>query len=115
MTTSNAIRGRRPIINLRAKRLVANGAATTLSLRAEHEYSYVTTTAASLTVTMPGTATGACVDGMVCSVCFDSAIGTLAWAAGSGGATIVGAPSAAVANTVYRFVYHHATTSWYPF
>lgn len=97
----------------RAKEVVANGAATTLTLSNTVEYSRVTTSAASIAITFP--ATGVFKDGSVRAVCFDSAVSALTWAAGSGGATVVGAPSAAVANTPYRFIYDHGTTSWYPF
>jgi len=90
-----------------------NGATTTFTFPARTRYQYVQTTAASLATTLPGTASS--LDGLVVTLVVSANVATATWVAGSGGATIVGAPAALVANTPVRFIYHHATTSWYPY
>jgi len=95
------------------KAFTANGATTTFTYPANTRYQYITTSAASLATTLP--ATSAALDGMVITFVAGAAVATATWVAGTGGATIVGAPAALVANTPVRMIYHHATTSWYPY
>lgn len=96
-----------------AKTFTDNGATTTFTYPANTQYQYITTSAASLATTLP--ATSAALDGMVITLVAGSAVATATWVAGTGGATIVGAPAALVANSPVRMIYHHATTSWYPY
>lgn len=98
---------------VQAKAFTANGATTTFTYPANTQYQYITTSAASLATTLP--ATSAALDGMVITLVAGSSVATATWVAGTGGATIVGAPAALVANTPVRMIYHHATTSWYPY
>jgi len=95
------------------KAFTANGATTTFTYPANTRYQYITTSAASLATTLP--ATSAALDGMVITFVAGAAVATATWVAGTGGATIVGAPADLVANTPVRMIYHHATTSWYPY
>jgi hypothetical protein len=95
------------------KAFTANGATTTFTYPVNTRYQYITTSAVSLNTTLP--ATSAALDGMVITFVAGSAVVAATWTAGTGGATIVGAPAALVANTPVRFIYHHATTSWYPY
>lgn len=98
---------------VQAKAFTANGATTTFTYPANTQYQYITTSAASLATTLP--ATSAAVDGLIITLVAGSSVATATWVAGTGGATIVGAPAALVANTPVRMIYHHATTSWYPY
>lgn len=100
-------------VRITGKAFTANGSTTTFTYPASKSYQYITTSAASLATTLP--ATGASVDGLVIVYVAGSAVGTATWVAGTGGATIVGAPAALSANVPVRLIYHHATTSWYPF
>ena len=98
---------------VQGKAFTANGATTTFTYPANTRYQYITTSAASLATTLP--ATSAALDGAVITLVAGSAVATATWVAGTGGATIVGAPAALVANSPVRMIYHHATTSWYPY
>lgn len=100
-------------VQIQGKAFTANGATVTFTFPANTRYQYITTSAASLATTLP--ATSAALDGMVITFVAGSAVATATWVAGTGGATIVGAPASLVANTPVRFIYHHATTSWYPY
>ena len=100
-------------LQIQGKALTANGVATTFTYPASTSYQYITTSAASLATTLP--ATSAALDGLVITLVAGSAVATATWVAGSGGATIVGAPAALVANVPVRMIYHHATTQWLPF
>jgi len=100
-------------IQYQAKAFTANGSATTFTYPANTRYQYITTSAASLATTLPGTSST--LDGMVITLVAGSSVATATWVAGTGGATIVGAPSSLSANVPVRFIYHHATTSWYPY
>ena len=102
-----------PCVNYSAKTMVANGAATTYTYPSATNYVYLTTSAASLAVTLPTTASW--MDGLVVILVVGSSVATATWVAGSGGATIVGAPASLSANVPTRMIYHHATTSWYPY
>jgi hypothetical protein len=112
LTVSYALTSLRGI-QVQGKAFTANGATTTFTYPADKTYQYITTSAASLATTLP--ATSASVDGLIITLVAGSAVATATWVAGTGGATIVGAPAALVANTPVRMIYHHATTSWYPY
>jgi len=100
-------------IQVQGKAFTANGATTTFTYPVDKTYQYITTSAASLATTLPDTT--AAKDGLIITLVAGSAVATATWVAGTGGATIVGAPAALVANTPVRMIYHHATTSWYPY
>ena len=100
-------------VQVQGKAFTANGATVTFTYPANTRYQYITTSAASLATTLP--ATSAALDGAIITLVAGSAVATATWVAGTGGATIVGAPAALVANTPVRMIYHHATTSWYPY
>jgi hypothetical protein len=100
-------------LQIQGKALTANGATTTFTYPASTTYQYITTSAASLATTLP--ATSVALDGLVITLVAGSAVATATWVAGSGGATIVGAPASLVANVPVRMIYHHATTQWLPY
>lgn len=93
-----------------AKNVVNNGATATYTLPTTADYHYITTSAASLTLTYPAAA--AAIDGRVITVVTSAAVGTAGFS--STGATFVGAPAAFSANVPVTFKYHHATTQWLP-
>jgi len=100
-------------LQILGKALTANGATTTFTYPESTRYQYITTSAASLAVTLP--TTSAAVDGLVITFVAGSAVAAATWVAGTGGATIVGAPATLVANVPVRMIYHHATTQWLPY
>lgn len=97
----------------RTKRTVALAAATAYTLSNLFEYTYFTGAGASMAFTLPGTS--AVFDGMVVAVAFSTAVGTVTWAAGTGGAAVTALPASASANSVIRAVYDAGANSWWPF
>ena len=95
---------------LTGKVVVANGATTTYTVPAKTNYVYLSTSAASLTITLP--AASANIDGLLVIVCPSASVATVAWS--SSGATVSALPTAFTANTPVRMVYDHGSTSWYP-
>jgi hypothetical protein len=100
-------------LQILGKALTDNGATTTFTYPANTSYQYITTSATSLAITLP--ATSAALDGLVITLVAGSSVATATWVAGTGGATIVGAPSSLVANVPVRMIYHDATTQWLPY
>lgn len=103
-------------LGLRGKAVTNNGATTTFTVPANINYQYIITSVASggtMAITLP--ATSATIDGLILSVVLSGTINTVGFFAGAGGATVVGGPTAMTANVPVRMIYHHATTSWYPF
>jgi hypothetical protein len=92
------------------KVVAANGATITYTYPANTSYVYLTTSAASMTVTLPAAA--AAIDGSVLTITPSAAIATVAWS--SAGGTVSALPTVFVANTPIRIIYHHATTTWFP-
>lgn len=93
-----------------AKAIVNNGATTSYTVPAKTSYVYLTTSAASLAMTLP--AASVFIDGLVITMCASAAVATVTWS--SSGATFVGAPAAFSANTPVSMVYDHASLKWYP-
>ena len=93
-----------------AKTVYDNTTVVTYTIPVGSDYVFLTTSAASLTVTYPAAA--AAIDGREITFVTSATVGTAVLA--SAGATFVGAPAAFAANVPYRFKYHHATTKWYP-
>ena len=92
------------------KVIAANGATTSYTVPANTGYVYLTTTAASLAVTLP--AGSALIDGLEITIVPSATVATVTWV--STGASFVGAPAAFAANTRVSMIYNHATTAWYP-
>lgn len=93
-----------------AKTVFNNGATTTYTIPTTSDYVYLTTSAASLTVTFPAAA--AAIDGREVTLVVSASVATAVLQ--STGGTFVGAPTSFAANTRYSFKYHHATTQWLP-
>lgn len=93
-----------------AKVFANNGATTTYTVPANTSYVYLTTTAASLTITLP--AASAAIDGLIITIVPSAVVATLSWL--STGATFVGALTAFALNTPVRLIYDHASLKWYP-
>ena len=96
-----------------AHAFIANGATTTLTYPERKTHLYITTSAASLATTLPATTLDT--DGLVISLVAGSAVATATWVAGSGGASIVGAPAALSANVPVRMIFNYPKNTWYPF
>jgi hypothetical protein len=92
------------------KVIAANGATTSYTVPDNTGYVYLTTTAASLAVTLP--AGSASIDGLEITIVPSATVATVTWV--STGASFVGAPAAFAANTRVSMIYNHATTAWYP-
>ena len=92
------------------KVIAANGATTSYTVPDNTGYVYLTTTAASLAVTLP--AGSALIDGLEITIVPSATVATVTWV--STGASFVGAPAAFAANTRVSMIYNHATTAWYP-
>lgn len=93
-----------------SKVVAANGATTTYTYPAKCSYVYITSSAASLQVTLPAAAAN--IDGLKITIVPDTTIATATWL--STGATFAGAPASFAANTPVRMVYDHASLKWYP-
>lgn len=100
-------------IRITGKAVTANGSSGTFTYPANTSFQRITTTTASLAITLP--ATSASVDGLVIVFEANAGVATASWVAGAGGAAIVGAPAALSANVPVRMLYNHSDTSWYPF
>lgn len=94
-----------------SKVIANNGATTSYTVPASASYVYITTSAASLAMTLPAAA--AAIDGLIVDICTSASVATATWA--STGATFVGAPTSFTANTPVRMIYDHASLKWYPF
>lgn len=85
--------------------------ATSYALTIGFTYYHLTNPGASLAVALP--AANANLDGVVYTVMVASAVATATWT--SSGGSVVGAPSAIVAYTPYRFIYSHVSLEWTPY
>lgn len=87
-----------------------NGATTTYTYPADTSYVYLTTSAASLQITLP--AASSAIDGLEIIFIPSASIATVTWV--SSGATFAGAPSSLLVNAKASMIYDHATLKWYP-
>lgn len=98
-----------------AKVAADNAGSGAYTYPADTEYVYLTSpNTTATTITLPATNGSNPIDGAELVLVSGSSITTVTWAAGAGGATIVGGPAAMTANIPVRMIYHAAGGKWYP-
>lgn len=90
------------------KLVVTTNTLTASIISAQNTY-FTGTAGASFQLTLP--AAVSTMDGMIYTIMSTVARASTTWV--SSGATFIGAPSALVANTPYRFQYDHSSLKWY--
>jgi hypothetical protein len=92
-----------------SKQVVTTNTLTSATITSQNTY-FTGTTGANFAITLPAVNT-ADLDGRVYTIMSTVARATTTWI--STGGTFVGAPTALVANTPYRFQFHAATNQWF--